>query len=53
MAHSQGGFTRGDFPVAEAYYDTAITLPLFPEMTVSDVDYVVDIVQQVEGLARR
>jgi dTDP-4-amino-4,6-dideoxygalactose transaminase len=36
------GFKRGDFPNAEAYYDGAITLPLFPRMTDADQDRVVD-----------
>ena len=27
------GFNRGDFPQAEAYYERAITLPIFPELT--------------------
>ena len=26
------GFKKGDFPVAEKYYDEAITLPLFTSM---------------------
>jgi len=47
------GHQRGDFPVAEAYYDAAITLPLFPAMTEGDVDDVVDIVSDVMKLARR
>lgn len=35
------GFKRGDFPVSEAYYDQAITLPLFPAMTEGEQDHVV------------
>lgn len=27
------GFRRGEFPAAEAYYDAAISLPLFPALT--------------------
>ena len=38
------GYGRGDFPVAEAYYDSALTLPLFPAMTDGDVSRVVDAV---------
>lgn len=35
------GFRRGDFPNAEAYYAGAISLPLFPEMTLAEQDFVV------------
>ena len=35
------GFEAGDFPVAEAYYDSAITLPLYPAMSEADQDAVV------------
>jgi dTDP-4-amino-4,6-dideoxygalactose transaminase len=27
------GFKMGDFPVAESYYDEAISLPLFPGLS--------------------
>ena len=36
------GFKLGDFPVAEAYYDSAISLPLFYGLTEEAQDYVVD-----------
>lgn len=35
------GFKRGDFPRAEAYYEQAFTLPLYPAMTEADQDRVV------------
>lgn len=35
------GFKRGDFPIAEAYYQRAISLPLFPTMTEAQQDKVV------------
>lgn len=35
------GFHSGQFPVAEAYYEHALTLPLFTELTETDQDYVV------------
>ena len=37
----QFGHKRGDFPEAEAYYDSALTLPLFPSMSDEDVDRVI------------
>jgi len=36
------GFDWGMFPEAESYYTQAISLPLFPELTHSEQDYVVD-----------
>jgi len=47
------GHARGDFPTAESYYDSALTLPLFPAMTDSDVDRVIDTVLEVVGQNRR
>jgi UDP-4-amino-4,6-dideoxy-N-acetyl-beta-L-altrosamine transaminase len=41
--YSRFGFRRGDFPVAERYYDHALSLPLFPRMTYEQQDYVVTI----------
>jgi UDP-4-amino-4,6-dideoxy-N-acetyl-beta-L-altrosamine transaminase len=38
--YGQFGFQRGDFPQAEAYYDHAISLPLFPTMTETEQDRV-------------
>ena len=37
-------FKAGDFPVSEAYYQRAVTLPLFPAMTDDDIQYVIDAV---------
>jgi len=35
------GYALGDFPAAEAYFKRCISLPLYPEMTQQEVDYVV------------
>ena len=37
------GFKRGDFPHAEAYYEHAISLPLFPTMTEAEQDRVMTV----------
>lgn len=39
--YRQLGYGRGDFPVAEQIGDQTFTLPLFPAMSLSDVDRVV------------
>lgn len=36
------GFQRGDFPEAERYYNEAISLPLFFDLTIDNQDYVID-----------
>ncbi|MDO8633617.1 MAG: UDP-4-amino-4,6-dideoxy-N-acetyl-beta-L-altrosamine transaminase [Candidatus Wildermuthbacteria bacterium] len=41
------GYKKGDFPVAESYYERALTLPLFPQMTKKDVRTVIEKVQKV------
>ncbi|MCU4482536.1 UDP-4-amino-4,6-dideoxy-N-acetyl-beta-L-altrosamine transaminase [Acinetobacter ursingii] len=34
------GFKQGDFPEAEAYYESAISLPMYPDLTDSQIIYV-------------
>lgn len=38
------GYKRGDFPVSEDLYDREISLPIYPKMTESDVQRVIDAV---------
>jgi dTDP-4-amino-4,6-dideoxygalactose transaminase len=39
--YREQGFTDGDFPEAERYFSEAISLPLFPDLTHEQQDYVV------------
>lgn len=41
------GYKKGDFPVAEQYYERALTLPLFPKMTAKETRTVIEKVQKV------
>ena len=41
------GYKKGDFPVAERYYQRTITLSLFPKMTNEDVDRAIKAVKKV------
>ncbi len=41
------GFKRGDFPEAEKYYDSALTIPLFPALTDADVERVIENVLKI------
>lgn len=36
------GYKVGDYPKAEEYYKSTITLPLYPEMMYSEIQYVID-----------
>lgn len=36
------GYRPGDFPLAEAYYDRALSIPLYPRMTDGEAQYVVE-----------
>ena len=35
------GFSNGDFPNAEEYYEDALSLPIFYDLTDKDQDYVI------------
>ena len=41
------GFDWGDFPNSEAYYKKAISLPIFPALTVSEQHYVINTVNSL------
>lgn len=41
------GFRKGDFPLAEAYYKKAISLPLYPDLTDEDLK---EIVSRIKGI---
>jgi dTDP-4-amino-4,6-dideoxygalactose transaminase len=41
------GYERGDFPNAEMAYERVVTLPLHPNLTEDDADYVIEAVKKV------
>jgi len=43
----QFGYKKGDYPVAERYYERVITLPIFPSMSDEDVEDVIEAVKKV------
>jgi len=47
------GYKKGDYPVAEKYYDRAITLPLFPRMSDDDVEDVIKAMRKVISFYRK
>lgn len=44
------GFKEGDFPVAEAYYKEAISIPMYPKLTEAQQDEVVAALKESMGL---
>lgn len=40
-------FKLGDFPVAEAYYDSAISLPMYPDLSDDQIQYVYESLKEV------
>lgn len=45
--YQQLGFKAGDFPVAEKYYQQALTLPIFPRMTEDQQTEVIRVLHEV------
>lgn len=41
------GYKEGDFPVTENYFDTIVSLPLYPKMSDQDVQDVVNAVEKI------
>lgn len=39
--YQQLGFKKGSFPVAEEYYQRAISLPLYPNLTATEQEYII------------
>lgn len=44
--YSKFGFATGDFPASEAYYASAISLPMFPTLSEGDQNRVVDALKE-------
>lgn len=41
------GFREGDFPNAEKYYQNAISLPIYPDLTDNDIKYIVKTIKNI------
>ena len=40
------GYERGDFPHAERFADTVLSLPMHPHLSVDEVEYVADVIRR-------
>ena len=47
--YRQLGFRSGDFPCAEAYYQNALTLPLYPGLSADNQQYVINTLVSILG----
>ena len=50
---NQYGYKLGDFPNAEKTYLSSISLPLYPQMTFADVDFITNIIRDIMARNRR
>jgi dTDP-4-amino-4,6-dideoxygalactose transaminase len=50
---SHYGYKKGDFPNAEDAYERAVSLPLYPDMSDADVEYVANTIKQIVQESRR
>nr|WP_174507023.1 UDP-4-amino-4,6-dideoxy-N-acetyl-beta-L-altrosamine transaminase [Acinetobacter sp. Marseille-Q1620] len=41
------GFKEGDYPEAEAYYQSAISLPMYPDLTQEQIEYIYQSLKEV------
>ena len=41
-AYHHAGYRKGDFPVSEKLADTLLSLPMYPELTEEQIEYVID-----------
>ena len=46
------GYSADDLPGAREYYDRTLSLPLYPRLTIADIDRVADVVDDVVGSQR-
>ncbi|NLC78971.1 MAG: DegT/DnrJ/EryC1/StrS family aminotransferase, partial [Ruminococcaceae bacterium] len=44
QAYAYLGFKKGDFPIAESYADTVVSIPFFPGLNNSDADRIISVI---------
>ena len=48
-AYAYLGFQKGDFPIAESFRDTVLSLPLYNGMTDQEQEYVIEVINAYDG----
>lgn len=51
-AYADAGYRKGDFPVTERLANEILSLPMYPELTQSSLERIVDAVMNVQGVKR-
>jgi dTDP-4-amino-4,6-dideoxygalactose transaminase len=46
-AYEHLGYSKGDFPIAEKIADTCLSLPIWPGMRKSDVEYISEVIKKI------
>jgi len=41
------GFTRGDFEVAEQFYEQEVSLPIYPDLNTKDIQYICKLIKKI------
>jgi dTDP-4-amino-4,6-dideoxygalactose transaminase len=44
--YKQLGWSKGDLPVAESYYEKCLSLPMYPTLADEELNYVIDCISQ-------
>lgn len=44
--YKQFGYKKGDFPIAESYYDECLSLPMYPALSNSEQAYVIQVIKE-------
>ena len=52
-AYNSLGYKEGSFPVTERLCNEVLSLPIFPEITIEQQDYVVDAIRQLLEPSKR
>jgi dTDP-4-amino-4,6-dideoxygalactose transaminase len=48
-AYSELGYRKGDFPIAEAYADEVLSLPMFPTLRSEQVEYIAEVIKSAQA----
>jgi dTDP-4-amino-4,6-dideoxygalactose transaminase len=47
-AHNHLGYKKGDFPNAEFLAEKSLTIPMYPELTVDEINYIIETINNYE-----